>query len=86
MRIEIGLFGAFRAHEPDARVELEVPDGACIADVRAALLAYGREHWSGFREGLLQRSAFASERAVLRETDPVPEDARLTVLPPVGGG
>lgn len=86
MRIEIGLFGAFREHEPEARLELEVPDGARVADVRAALLAHGRAHWPGFREGLLQRSAFASERAVLRENDPVPQSGRLTVLPPVGGG
>ena len=86
MKIEIGLFGAFRQYEPDARITLEVPDAAHVRDVRAALMEHGRAHWPGFREGLLQRSAFASERAVLREDDPVPVDARLTVLPPVGGG
>lgn len=86
MKIEIGLFGALREYEPGARLELDVPAAGTIADVRAALMQHGRAHWPGFREGLLQRSAFASERAVLREADPVPEDRRLTVLPPVGGG
>lgn len=86
MNIEVRLFGAFRAFDPDARVVLELPDGAIVGDVRAALRRYGETHWSGFGPGLLARSAFASETSVLHDREPVPQTGRLAVLPPVSGG
>lgn len=86
MKVEVSLFGAFREHVPGALVVLEVPAPARVADLRSALAAHGRAHWPGFKDGLLQRSAFASEACVLRDHEPVPEGARIVVLPPVGGG
>lgn len=86
MKVELRLFGAFRDYEPASRVALELPDGARIADLRAAVLAYARTHWPTFRPGLLASSAFASEQAVLRDGDAVPADGRVAVLPPVSGG
>lgn len=86
MKVEVSLFGAFRDYEPDARVTLDVPAGAHVADLRDALSAHGRAHWAGFKDGLLQRSAFASESCILRDHEPLPEDGRIVVLPPVGGG
>ena len=86
MKLEISLFGAFREFEPGAKVTLDVSDTAAVSDVRQALLAHARTHWPGFREGLLQRSAFASATSVLREDEAVPVGTTLTVLPPVGGG
>ncbi len=86
MKLEIGLFGAFRDFEPGAKLMLEVPEAAVVRDVRQALLVHARAHWPGFREGLLQRSAFASASRVLREDEPVAADTPLMVLPPVGGG
>lgn len=86
MKVEVSLFGMFREHVPGARVVLEVSAPARIADLRSALAVHGREHWPGFKEGLLRHSAFASEVCVLRDHEPVPEGARIVVLPPVSGG
>ena len=86
MKIELRLFGAFRDYDPTARIHVEVPDGARVADVRVALDAYGRAHWQGFQPALLQRSALASDDAVLRDHEAVPADGRMAVLPPVSGG
>ncbi len=67
MKIEVKLFGAFCDHQPDARLELELADGATVADLRRALEAHAVDHWPGLKPELLAYSAFASERAVLRE-------------------
>ena len=86
MTVTLSLFGAFRDYQPDARVRIELAEGARIADLRAAVDAYGRAHWPGFRPELLRVSAFASRRDVLRDAEPVPADGELAVLPPVSGG
>ncbi|MEJ5207868.1 MAG: MoaD/ThiS family protein [Lysobacteraceae bacterium] len=86
MKVEVSLFGAFRDHEPGAQVVLELPEGARVAELRAALLDYAQAHWPAFRPGLLQRSAFASETTVLRDNELLPADGRMAVLPPVSGG
>jgi molybdopterin synthase sulfur carrier subunit len=86
MKIQLSLFGAFREFEPNGRIELEIADGADIARLRAALDAFARERWPGFRPGLLASSAFASETAILRDHEPVPADGHVAVLPPVNGG
>lgn len=86
MKVEVKLFGAFRDHQADGRVTLDLAEGARVGDVRHALEAYAGAHWPGFCPKLLGYSAFASEKAVLREADPVPEDGRMAVLPPVSGG
>ena len=86
MKVEVGLFGTFRDYEPTTQVVLELHDGARVADLRSALAAYASAHWPGCRNGLLQRSAFASENCVLRDADNLPQDGRIVLLPPVGGG
>lgn len=86
MRVELALFGAFRQFDPGASVVLEVPDDARVAELRSALAAHAAKHWPGFHPGLLERSAFASEREVLRESEPIPAERRMAVLPPVSGG
>lgn len=83
--IDVGLFGAFRAYQSLAIVSLCVPRDACVADVRVALADYGRAHWPQFSETLLRASAFASETALLNESDALP-CGTLAVLPPVAGG
>lgn len=86
MKVELSLFGAFRSHDPGARVVLELPEGARVADLRAALDRHAREHWPDYRPGLLKASAFASEAAVLRDAEPLPPGVPMAVLPPVSGG
>lgn len=86
MKVEVKLFGAFRDHQPEPLVELELGEGATITDLRHALESYGSAHWPKFCPKLLKYSAFASEKAVLRETDAIPVDGKMAVLPPVSGG
>jgi molybdopterin synthase sulfur carrier subunit len=86
MKVEVSLFGAFREHEPSAKVTLELADDAHVSDLRRVLSAHGRAHWPGFKDGLLQRSAFASDTRILRDGESLPANARMVVLPPVGGG
>ena len=85
-QVEVQLFGAFREFEPQARVQLALADDARVGDVRNALAAHATEHWPPSSPKLLAHSAFASEHAVLRESDPVPADGKMAVLPPVSGG
>lgn len=86
MNVELSLFGAFREYDASASIRLELADDARIADLRLAVQTYGETHWPGFKPGLLARSAFASESAVLRDAEPVPADGKMAVLPPVSGG
>lgn len=86
MKIELSLFGAFRGYDPNPSITLEVGDNAVVADVRRALSTHGSAHWPAFKDGLLARSAFASETTVIRDDEPVPADGRMAVLPPVSGG
>ncbi len=86
MKVEVKLFGAFRDHDPSGAVTLELAEGADVLALRQALEAHASAHWPAFCPKLLKYSAFASEKAVLRETDPVPADGRMAVLPPVSGG
>lgn len=87
MTLTLKLFGALRDLEPAGEVRLALPEAARIADVRAALDAYGRAHWGErFRPGLLAVSAFASERDILRDADAIGELRELALLPPVSGG
>ena len=86
MKVEVKLFGAFRAHDSGATLELDVPDEARVADLREALDRYARAHWPAYRPELLKASAFASETTVLRDAEHVPEGVAMAVLPPVSGG
>jgi len=86
MRIELRLFGAFRELDSSAQINLEIADGARVSELRKAVLAYGEQHWPEFRAGLLLRSAFASEVAILRDGDLVPVQGQMVLLPPVSGG
>ena len=72
--------------EPAGHIDLELPDGALVADLRVAVDIYGRQHWPTFRPGLLKASAFASETTLLRDRDAIPADGKMALLPPVNGG
>lgn len=85
MRFEIQLFGALREVEPGGRLVLEAP-ASDVGGLRAALAAHAGGAWPEGPRALLARSAFASETSILRDADPLPEDGRLALLPPVSGG
>jgi len=86
VKVELSLFGAFRSHDPTAKLVLEVPADARVSDLREALDRHAREHWPAYRPELLKTSAFASETTVLRDAEPLPPGVPMAVLPPVSGG
>ena len=86
MKVELSLFGAFRSHDPGAKLVLAVPAGARVADLREALDRHARAHWPEYRPELLKASAFASETTVMRDAEALVPGLALAVLPPVSGG
>jgi sulfur-carrier protein len=86
MKLRITLFGALRDADARGFIELDVPDGSTIANVREALQHYAREHAPAISASLIQRSAFASEDEVLHNHRQIPSNGVLAILPPVSGG
>ena len=86
MNVSIQLYGAFRQFQQAGQLRLACPGARSIADVRAAFDAHAGANWSGYHPTLLRTSAFASATCVLRDSDPVPGDGQLVILPPVSGG
>lgn len=86
MKVRIALYGALR--EADARgfIELDVPAGSTIAELRERLAAHVREHAPAVNAGLVRISAFANAEEILHGHREVPEGEELAVLPPVSGG
>ena len=85
MIIELELFGTLRGLESFDRLSLEV-FGDRVADLRAALSAHAAAHWPGLAPGLLEKCAFATHSEILRDASGLPEDGRMSALPPVSGG
>jgi len=86
MKLRVQLFGPYRDFQPQPSLDLDVADGATVADARAALAAHAATHWPACTAGLLRSTAFASEQAVLRDGDALPADGRIALIPPVNGG
>ena len=47
MKVELSLFGAFRSHDPAAKLVLDASYGGRVADLRHALDRHARAHWPG---------------------------------------
>lgn len=85
MKMQVQLFGAFSDLVPGRVLELDV-QGEHIADLRQALRELLPQRWPAFRAGLLDYSAFADQQRVLRDSEPLPADGVVAILPPVSGG
>ena len=84
--LQVALFGALRQFSSEASIPLQCPPQATVGEVRQAILAYAQAHWPASALALIAVSAFASEQAVLREDQGIPENSQLALLPPVSGG
>jgi molybdopterin converting factor small subunit len=82
--LSLSLFGAFRQFADDSVVALKVPDGGRVADLRSALEHHYADNANAL--ALLEASAFATDTAILNESDPLTAGEALSVLPPVCGG
>lgn len=85
MQVELELFGALRGLEPGDRLDVSLA-GNAIADLRRALQDHAASAWPASARSLLSSCAFATASEILRDPQPLPEDGRLAVLPPVSGG
>ncbi|HTQ39546.1 MAG TPA: MoaD/ThiS family protein [Pirellulales bacterium] len=81
MKIRLQLFAAARQWAGADAVELDVPSGATVADVRKALLAR-LPRLAQF--GLQLRFAVNADYA--DEATTIPAGANLACIPPVSGG
>ncbi|WNL44191.1 MoaD/ThiS family protein [Dyella sp. BiH032] len=86
MKVRIALYGALREADPRGYLELDVPPGSTIAQLRELLAAHVREHAPAVNAGLVRISAFANAEEILHGHRDVPEGQELAVLPPVSGG
>ncbi|AXK71496.1 molybdopterin converting factor [Lysobacter sp. TY2-98] len=82
--VHIELFGALREVVPGARIHTTT-EARTVGELRAQIDAESAG-WPAQARALLSRSAFASTTTVLRDSDPLPDDGRLALLPPVSGG
>jgi molybdopterin converting factor small subunit len=86
MKVRIALYGALREADPRGYLELDVPAGSTIAELREHLAAHLREYAPAVNAGLVRISAFANAEEILHGHREVPEGEELAVLPPVSGG
>jgi molybdopterin converting factor small subunit len=89
--MELKLFGAFRkyadANGARASIELLIPEGCDVAELRARLCAHFVMTHPDFRDSqLLDECAFATESRVLLANEMVPSGQTIALLPPVCGG
>ena len=76
--IQVTFFGAFRKFGKG--LNFSVPAGSTVATIKNTL----QEQLNG--EGLVSESVLANDNAILRDSDVLRENAKLSVLPPVCGG
>ncbi|MEQ8785565.1 MAG: MoaD/ThiS family protein [Pirellulaceae bacterium] len=81
MRIEVKLFAGARAAHGADTLQLELPAGATIADLRAAI---ANDHPQ--LAPLLTRALFALNTDYATDDTVIPAGAELACIPPVSGG
>lgn len=86
MKTTIALFGALREAAAGDTLELEVPEGSTMAELRELLVAHLAAHAPKVSASLVRRCAFATDEEILHNHRTVPAGATLAVLPPVSGG
>lgn len=84
MEIHLAVFGAFRAYAESGTIELLLPEGAAVTELRAALVEALSGHPTA--AALVECSVFADSDDILAEADKLDGRTGLAVLPPVSGG
>jgi molybdopterin converting factor subunit 1 len=81
MTFRVHLFARARDLAGAALVEVDLPEGATVGELRCRL---GVEHPA--LSSLLERSALAVNDEFAEEEKCLPRDAEIALLPPVSGG
>ena len=81
MMIRVKVFAAAKDIVGNNHIDLELDEGATIADLQIQLLKLIPD-----LESHLPRSAFAVNQQYAQPTDVVPIDCEVAMIPPVSGG
>ncbi len=81
MKIQVRLFARAKDLVGASTVELELPEGATVGDLRRRLA----DHYPRLG-GLLERSALAVQDELASDACRLPAQAEIALLPPVSGG
>jgi sulfur-carrier protein len=81
MKVRVQLFARARDLAGAEWIELELSNSPTIAELRGAIAGQFPP-----LAPLLARSVIALNEEFANDADPIPEDSRLAVLPPVSGG
>lgn len=81
MRVDVLLFAIYRELVGEERVPIEVPAGACVADLMVALRSRGGS-WSR----LPGHVAVAVNRRYASGEQPLADGDEVALIPPVAGG
>lgn len=81
MKVKVQLFAAARERAGVDVAELELPDGATVADLRRGLVA----KYSGL-DAIAQHLLIAIGDDYATDNEVVTEGSRLAAFPPVSGG
>lgn len=80
MKIKILAFGISRDILGGSTVEMQIPDGACVADLREALYSQYPALQKLSNLAIALNTEYAAEEQEIRERDEV------VLIPPVSGG
>lgn len=81
MIVRVKLFAAARERAGGDTCAVELPDGATVGAVRAALVAEVPE-----LESLLEKATFAVDAEYATDATVIAADAEVACIPPVSGG
>ncbi len=81
MNVCVRLFAAARQAAGQDRLELELPEGATVGDLRRALSGQLPE-----LAELVRRAMFAVDTEYAPDDRTLPRDAEVACIPPVSGG
>ena len=81
MMIRVKVFAAAKEIVGDGHVELELADGACVGDLKSALI----DQIPKLKE-LIGRSAFALDQQYASDEDLIADSCEVALIPPVSGG
>lgn len=84
--VRIKMFGAFRVYVQDPFIELKIPYGITISELKKLLAEIMKQTHEDFDDQLIQDSVIASQDTILLETAILRETSDLAILPPVCGG
>ncbi len=81
MNVQVRFFAAARQAVQRERVDLDVPDGTTVAELRDLLQREFPE-----MSTLLRHAAFAVDAEYSANSEKIPPNAEIACIPPVSGG